>query len=56
MEQRKYDVTEEQIVTDLELLTDGVFEAETERSGNALLLSFTNGRRFRVTVQEETAE
>lgn len=51
MEQTKYNVTAEEILLDLEMLTDGIFEAETEREEGSLLLKFTNGLSFRITVQ-----
>ena len=51
MEPMKYNVTAEQIALDLETLAEGMFEAETARERNALLISFTNGQQFLVTVQ-----
>ena len=56
MEQKKYEVTKEQILLDLKLLADGIFEAEVaeERAeeGAALRVAFTNGQVFRVAVEE----
>ena len=46
----KYTVTAEQIMLDLETLTDGIFEAKTEREGNSLVLTFSNGQTFRIAV------
>ncbi len=55
MQQTKYNVTAEQIAIDLETLTDGIFEAVTERRNHFLVLTFTNGQRFRIIVQEQTS-
>lgn len=51
MKLRKYHVTAEQIVRDLEVLTDGIFEAKTEKGETCLLLSFSNGQKVGIFVQ-----
>ena len=52
MEQKKYEVTKEQILLDLKTLTDGIFEAEIAEADGALILRFTNGQVFRLCVGE----
>ena len=52
MEPMKYSVTVDQILSDLETLTDGIFEAETERGETELLLAFSNGQTFRIRVED----
>ncbi len=51
MEQMKYVVTTGKILNDLEALTEGIFEAESVREEDALLLTFTNGQVFRIRVE-----
>ena len=51
MEQKKYKITVEQILLDLRLLSDGIFEAEIAEESDALVLSFTNGQTFRIFVE-----
>ena len=51
MKPKKYHVTAEQIIRDLEVLTDGIFEAETKKGETFLLLSFSNGQKFGIFVQ-----
>ena len=53
MEQKKYEVTKEQILLDLKLLADGIFEAEIKEKGGTLVLSFTNGQTFRILVEPQ---
>ena len=53
MEQKKYEVTKEQILSDLKLLTDGIFEAEITEKDGTLVLSFTNGQIFRIVVEPQ---
>ncbi len=52
MEQEKYVVTKEQLMLDLMLLAEGIFEGELGQSGGGLLISFTNGQQFRIAVEE----
>ena len=54
MEQKKYEVTKEQILLDLKLLTDGIFEAEIKEEGGALVLIFKNGQTFRILVEPQS--
>ena len=51
MEQTKYVVTTGKILNDLEALTEGIFEAESVREEDALVLTFTNGQVFRIRVE-----
>ncbi len=51
MKQKKYEVTKEQILSDLKLLADGIFEAEITETNGALVLSFTNGQTFCIHVE-----
>ena len=53
MKQKKYEVTKEQILLDLKLLADGIFEAEISEKDGVLVLSFTNGRIFRIAVEPQ---
>lgn len=52
MKPRKYEVTTAQILRDIESLIDGIFEAETEKTGECILLNFTNGRQFLISVHQ----
>ena len=52
MEPMKYSVTVDQILSDLETLMDGIFEAEIKRSEAELLLTFSNGQTFRIRVED----
>ncbi len=53
MEQKKYEVTKEQILLDLKLLTDGIFEADVKEEDGTLVLVFTNGQTFRILVEPQ---
>lgn len=53
MQQRKYTVEKEDILFDLELLTE-VFEGETSRAGDGLEVCFSNGQIFELSATEKT--
>ena len=53
MQQRKYTVEKDDILFDLELLTE-VFERETSRAGDGLEVRFSNGQIFELSVAEKT--
>ena len=50
----EYHLEAHQLVTDLGLLADGIFDGELEYGENYLRVSFSNGQIFRFTVEEET--
>lgn len=51
-QQKNYVVTKAQLLIDLKLLTDGIFEGETRDTADGLLLAFPNGQTFRIAVEE----
>ncbi len=52
MEPMKYTVTVDELLNDLETMTDGIFDAETTRGENELVLVFSNGQTFRIRVED----
>lgn len=48
----KYEVTKEQLLLDFRLLADGIFEGEIVEENGALMLRFTNGQTFLITIGE----
>ncbi len=52
MEEQKYKVTKEEILFDLKLLTDGIFDGEVSEEEGTLVLKFNNGQSFRLFLQE----
>lgn len=52
MEQKKYTVAKEDILLDLMLLTDGLFDGETACGTDALEVRFSNGQVFLLSVTE----
>lgn len=53
MEQTKYRVSKEQLLLDLRLLSEGIFEGECAEEDGALVVTFSNGQRFFVRVEED---
>ena len=52
MEPMKYTVTVGELLNDLETMADGIFDAETTRRENELVLVFSNGQTFRIRVED----
>ena len=52
MEPMKYTVTKEDILLDLLLLTDGLFDGEVVRVSDALEVRFAGGQVFLLSVSE----
>ena len=50
--EKKYTVTKEDLLLDLRLMSDGVFEGEVREENCALVIKFTNGQTFRVFAEE----
>ncbi len=53
VDDRTYVLTEEDILRDLTIFSDEVFDAETEQGPTALVVKFRNGQTFRIAVKEE---
>ena len=47
-----YILTEQDILRDLVIFADEVFDAESEQEGSALIVKFRNGQTFRISVTE----
>ena len=52
-DERAYTLTEEDILRDLEIFADEVFDAEAVKAGNDIIVAFRNGQTFRLSVKEE---
>ena len=52
MEQKKYTVTKEDILLDLTLLTDGIFDGEVARIKDGLEVWLSNGQVFALIVAQ----
>lgn len=52
MEQKKYNVTKEELLFSLRLLADGIFDGELTEKDGVLLLRFHNGQLFRIIAEE----
>lgn len=48
-----YLLTEEDLLRDLTIFSDEVFDGEVEQERSALVVKFRNGQTFRITVKEE---
>ena len=51
-EEGRYILTEQDILRDLVIFADEVFDAELEQEGSALIVKFRNGQTFRISVTE----
>ena len=51
-EEGRYILTEQDILRDLVIFADEVFDAESEQEGSALVVKFRNGQTFRISVTE----
>ena len=51
-EEGRYILTEQDILRDLVIFADEVFDAESEQEGSALIVKFRNGQTFRISVTE----
>lgn len=47
-----YTVTEEDLLRDVEIFADEVFDGETARQPDAIEVTFRNGQKFRIAVKE----
>ncbi len=52
MEEKKNNVTKEEILSDLEIISEDIFEAEVSKVDGVLILIFNNGQSFRLFLQE----
>ena len=52
IDERAYLLTEKDILRDLAIFADEVFDAETEQEGSAVIVKFHNGQTFRIVVEE----
>ena len=53
IDERPYLLTEKDILRDLAIFADEVFDAEAEQEESALVVKFHNGQTFRIIVKEE---
>ncbi len=52
-EEGRYILTEQDILRDLVIFADEVFDAESEQEGSVLVVKFRNGQTFRISVTEK---
>lgn len=48
--EKNYTLTEQDIINDLKIDFDELFEAKIDEKGNCLHLTFTNGQKFIISV------
>ncbi len=53
VDDHNYLLTEEDILRDLTIFSDEVFDADLEEEPSALLVKFRNGQVFRISVKEK---
>ena len=52
MEEKTYTVEKEELLFELRLLAEGVFDAKIEEANGALAFTFANGQKFFVDAEE----
>ena len=53
VDDRSYTVTEEDVLRDLEIFADEVFDGDAEQTDGILRVKFRNGQTFCIDVKEE---
>lgn len=53
-ETKDYKLTEETLAEEIEVALKDLFVAKIERDENCILMQFLDGRKFKVSIQEET--
>ena len=54
MEEKNYKVEKEELLFELRMLAEGIFDAEIEDANGALVFAFENGQKFILEVKESS--